>query len=229
MEVNKKISRTAGILIILGIITGILSIVPSVEGGGILKEVFSNRNQVLTGAIFQFLLVPIYIGFSLVLYQVLSKYNKTLSLGFVGFRIMAGVFQLLGIILLPVFILLSQKYLTQTTSDLMFYDTIGEILMLTWDLINHLGVILATGLGNLILYYILYKGKFIPVWLSFWGTIGNILIMLASFLLLFELIEVVSIEYGIITIPLVLQEVVLAIWLIVKGLNIPIKTQKMNK
>ena len=219
MEVNKKISRTAGVLIILGIIAGILSIVPSVESGNILKEVFPNRNQVLTGAIFQFLLVPIYIGFSLVLYQVLGKYNKTLSIGFVGFRIMAGVFQLLGIILLPIFILLSHKYLTQTTSDLVFYDTIGEILILTRDLINHLGVILATGLGNLILYFILFKGKFIPVWLSFWGIIGNILIMLASFLLLFELIEVVSIEYGIITIPLVLQEVVLAIWLIVKGLN----------
>jgi hypothetical protein len=204
-------------LIILGIIAGILSIVPSVESDNILKEVYPHRNQVLTGTIFQFLLVPIYIGFSLVLYQVLSKYNKTLSIGFVGFRIMAGVFQLLGIILLPIFILLSHKYLTQTTSDLLFYETIGEILMLTRDLTNHLGVILATGLGNLILYYILYKGKFIPVWLSFWGFIGNILIMLASFLLLFELIEVVSIEYGIITIPLVLQEIVLAIWLIVKG------------
>lgn len=212
--------RLAGILIIIGIIVGISSIVPSVESGDILKEVFPNRNQVLTGAIFQFLLVPIYIGFSLLLYPVLSKYNKALSLGFVGFRIMAGVFQLLGIILLPLFILLSQKYLTQTNSDLVFFETIGEMLILTRDLINHLGVILATGLGNLILYYILYKGKLIPVWLSTWGVIGNLLIMLASFLLLFELIEVVSIEYGIITIPLVLQEVVLAIWLIVKGLKI---------
>lgn len=224
MNSNKKILRNAGLLIILGIIAGVLSIVPSVESGNILKEVYPNRNQVLTGAVFQFLLVPIYIGFALLLYQVLSKYNKTLSLGFVGFRIMAGVFQLLGIILLPIFILLSQNYLTQTTADIIFYDTIGEILMLARDLINHLGVMLATGLGNLLLFYILYKGKFIPVWLSLWGMVGNTLIILASFLLLFELIEVVSIEYGIITIPLVLQEVVFAIWLIVKGLNLENKT-----
>ena len=219
MNSTKPISRTAGILIILGIIAGILSIVPSVESGNILKEVFPNRNQVLTGAVFQFLLVPIYIGFSLVLYQVLSKYNKTLSIGFVGFRIIAGVFQLIGMILLPIFILLSQKYLTQENHNLMFYDTLSELLMLARDLTNHLGVMLATGLGNLLLYYIFYKGKFIPIWLSLWGIVGNTLIMFASFLLLFELIEVVSIEYGIITIPLVLQEIVLAIWLIVKGLN----------
>ena len=219
MNSNKKTAKIAGILIILGIISGILSIVPSVEGENFLNEVYPNKNRVLIGAIFQFLLVPIYIGFSLVLYPVLRKYNKTLSIGFVGFRIMAGVFQLLGIILLPIFILLSQKFLVQTNTNLMFYETIGEILKLFRDLTNHLGVILATGLGNLLLYYILFKGKLIPVWLSMWGLFGNTLIMIASFLLLFEIFEVVSIEYGIMSIPLVLQEVVLAIWLIVRGFD----------
>lgn len=227
MNSNNKISKIAGALIILGIISGILSIVSSVESDNFLNEVYPNKNRVLIGGIFQFLLVPIYIGFSLVLYPVLKKYNKTLSIGFVGFRIMAGVFQLLGIILLPIFILLSQKFLTQTNTDLILYETIGEMLKLFRDLTNHLGVILATGLGNLLLYYILSKGKLIPVWLSIWGIIGNVIIMMASFLLLFELIEVISTEYGIMTIPLVLQEVVLAIWLIAKGLKLS-TTQIVN-
>ena len=73
MNSNKKISKIAGILIFLGMIFGILSIVPSVESENFLKEIYPNRNQVLTGAIFQFFLVPIYISFSLILYQVLSK------------------------------------------------------------------------------------------------------------------------------------------------------------
>ena len=229
MNSNQRVSRIAGILIILGIIVGILSIVPLVESGNYLQEVYPNRNQVLTGAIFQFFLVPIYIGFSLVLYQVLRNYNKSLSLGFVGFRIIAGVFQLIGMILLPIFILLSQKCLTQTASNLALYETIGEILKLFRDLANHLGVILATGLGNFILYYVFYKGKHIPVWLSLWGIVGNSLIVIASFLLLFQLIEVISTEYGIMTMPLVLQEIVLAIWLLVKGLNLPLKTKKSEK
>jgi len=229
MNSNKRVSRIAGILIILGIIAGILSIVPFVESGNYLNEVYPNRNQVLTGAIFQFFLVPIYIGFSLVLYQVLRNYNKSLSLGFVGFRIIAGVFQLIGMILLPIFILISQKYLTQTASNLALYETLGEILKLFRDLANHLGVILATGLGNFILYYVFYKGKHIPVWLSLWGIVGNSLIVIASFLLLFQLIEVISTEYGIMTMPLVLQEIVLAIWLLVKGLNLPLETQKSEK
>ena len=216
---NKQISRISGVLIILGIVVGILSIVPSIEGGNYLEEVYPKKNQVLTGAIFQFLLVPIYIGFALVLYRVVRDYNKSLSIGFVGFRFIAGTFQLIGVIILPMFILLSQKYLADTNSGLMGYETTGEMLKLFRNLTNHLGVMLANGLGNLILYYIFFKGKYIPKWLSLWGIVGNTLIIIAGFFLLFQFIEVVSTEYGVMTMPLVFQEVVLAIWLIIKGLN----------
>jgi hypothetical protein len=217
----KRVSKIAGFLILLGMLVGIFSIVPSVESEHFLEEVYSNRNQVLIGAVFQFLLVPIYIGFSLVLYQVLRDSDKTLSIGFVGFRMMAGVFQFIGMMLLPIFIFLSQEYLTSTTSDQIYYETTGEILKLFRDLTNHIGVMVTTGLGNVLLYVIFFRGKHIPRILSIWGLVGNVLIILASFFILFQLIEVVSNEYVIITIPLVLQEVVLAIWLIVKGLKIP--------
>ncbi len=203
-------------------ISGILSIVPSVEGTDYLTEVYPNRNQVLTGALFQFLLVPIYIGFSLVLYQILKDYKETLALGFVGFRLMAGVFQLIGVILLPLFIYLSQLYLNSAPSDLAYFEYLGNLLKLFRDLTNHLGVMLATGLGNLILYTIFYQGNYIPKWLSAWGILGNVLIMSASFLILFQLTEVVSTTYILLTIPVVLQEIVLAIWLIVKRLDLSI-------
>ncbi len=218
---NKQISRIPGILIICGIIVGLLSIIPSLEGENYLKEVYPNRNRILVGAVFQFLLVPIYIGFALVFYSIIKDFNKPFSVGFVGFRFMAGAFQLIGTILLPVFILLSQTYLTATPSNIAILELSGNILRLLRDLTNHLGVILATGLGNLLFYQILYKEKLVPKWLSLWGFLGNLLIMTASFLLLFQLVEVVSPEYGIMSIPLVLQEIILAIWLMVRGLNLP--------
>ena len=223
---NKQILRIAGVLIILGIIIGIFSIVPSVESDEFLKEVHPNKNQVFTGAVFQFFLIPIYVGFSLLLHPILSRYNKTLSLGFVGFRFVSATFQLIGIVLLPIFVLVSHKYSIANSSDIVIYETAGETLRLLRDLTNHLGVILATGLGNLLFYLVLYRAKLIPKWLSIWGLSGNIVIMLASFFILFQLIEVVSTEYGLMTIPLVVQEIVLAIWLLTKGLAI--KTNPME-
>ncbi|RLD83316.1 MAG: DUF4386 domain-containing protein [Bacteroidetes bacterium] len=222
MRSNRKVAIFAGILIIIGMVAGMLSIVPSVEGADYLTEVFANQNQVLTGAFFQFTLVPIYIGFALLLYPILRKYDKGLAVGFVSFRIIAGVFQIVGVISLPIFILLSQEFLESTAPGLLYFQIFGDVLKLGRDLANHVGVMLATGLGNLLLFYMLYKTKLIPRWLSSWGLIGNTLAMLASFLILFSLIEVISPQFIVLTIPLVLQEIVLAIWLIVKGFNLSI-------
>lgn len=220
MNLGKRAARLAGILIIAGMVAGILSIVPSVEGSDFLTEVYPNRHQVLTGALFQFLLVPIYIGFSLVLYPILRKYQENLAVGFVGFRIISGVFQIVGTIVLPVFVYLSHEYLTATPSGMLYLESLGELLKLVRDLTNHLGVMVATGLGNLLLYSILYRGKYLPRWLSIWGVVGNVLIMGASFLIMAQAVEVVSAEYVILTVPLVVQELVLAIWLITKGLDL---------
>jgi len=220
MNSNKQISRIAGILILTGMVAGILSVVPSVESADYLKEIYSNRSQVLIGAIFQFLLVPIYIGFALVLFKTLKSYNENSAIGFVGFRLIAGVFQIFGVILIPLFIYLSKTYLNLSGENLLYFESLGEMLKIIRDLTNHLGVMVATGLGNLLLYYILFSGKFIPKWLSVWGIIGNILIILASFLILFQFVDVISTAYITVTVILVLQELNLAIWLIVKGLDL---------
>ena len=198
---------------------GLLSIVPVVDNPDYLTTVANHQNQVLLGATFQFFLVPIYIGFALLLYPLLKRYGPSLALGFVEFRMVAGVFQLIGMMLLSLFILVSQKYTVATQTDALFLETIGEMLQSFRDLTNHMGVMLATALGNFLLYYLLYKGKYIPNWLSLWGILGNLLLILGSFLLFFQLINVISKAYAIITLPLVVQEAVLAIWLIRKGLN----------
>jgi hypothetical protein len=134
--------------------------------------------------------------------------------------LIAAVFQIIGVILLSLFIYLNKAYLSSPLESLPYFENLGEMLKIVRDLTNHLGVMVATGLGNLILYYIFYNGKFIPKWLSIWGFIGNTIIISASFLLKFQSITVVSVEYGIMTIPLVFQQIVLAVWLMVKGLKI---------
>ncbi|MGB5371842.1 MAG: DUF4386 domain-containing protein [Flavobacteriaceae bacterium] len=220
MNSDKRISRNAGILILTGMLAGIISVVPSVESVDYLKESFPNRNQVLIGAIFQFLLVPIYIGFALVLYKPLKTHKENSAVGFVGFRLIAGAFQIFGVILLPLFIYLSKTYLSSIDETLLYYENLGKMLKIIRDLTNHFGVMAATGLGNLLLYYILFSGKFIPKWLSIWGIFGNVLIIFASFLVLFQLVDVISTSYIAITMPLILQELVFAIWLITKGLSL---------
>jgi hypothetical protein len=74
-------------------------------------------------------------------------------------------------------------------------------------------------LGALIFYYLLYQSKLIPRWLSGWGLIGAILYWAASLLVMFALISPFSTIHVVLQAPLGVQEIVLAVWLIVKGFN----------
>ena len=212
-------TKKAGILILCGIIIGVFSITPSIEYDSYLHEVITNKTHIFTAAFFQSLLVPTYIGFALILYPILRSYNKTNALGFVVCRFMAGTFQLIGTLILPIFVVLSKYYTESSIQEHPMLSFFGTILKSSRDLTNHLGVILPTVFGNLLFYSILLKEKLISIWLSIWGIIANVLILLGSFLLLFQYIHVTSIIYGLFSLPLVIQEVILAFFFIGKGFN----------
>ncbi len=64
----------------------------------------------------------------------------------------------------------------------------------------------------------LFKSRLVPRFLSVWGIVGALMYMLAGYLVLFG-VEAMSPILIILSIPLALNEMVLAIWLIVKGFN----------
>ena len=71
-------------------------------------------------------------------------------------------------------------------------------------------------LGALIFYYLLYRSKLIPRWLSGWGLLGATLFLATVPFRMFGLIPPSTL---VLAVPLILNELVLAIWLIVKGFN----------
>ena len=83
----------------------------------------------------------------------------------------------------------------------------------------HAGIHAAHGyifaIAALIFYFLLYQSKLIPRWISVWGAVAAILLILVN------LLEVTGIipELMILKLPIVLNELVLALWLIVKGFN----------
>ena len=72
-------------------------------------------------------------------------------------------------------------------------------------------------IGSLMFYYLLYKSKLLPRWLSGWGLIGATLFLASAFLPL--------LSYGprstivLLHLPGGVNQMVLAVWLIVKGFN----------
>ena len=74
MNLNRKKTIIAGALYFIGTIAGILSIVPAIDSSDYLTEASANANQILFGALFQFIMTIAYVGFAITLYPILKKY-----------------------------------------------------------------------------------------------------------------------------------------------------------
>jgi len=74
---------------------------------------------------------------------------------------------------------------------------------------------IAFSLGALMFYYLFYQSRLIPRWLSVWGLAGAVLYVAAP------LLDMLGHGFGILQAPLAVAEIVLAVWLIARGLNSP--------
>lgn len=214
---NKE--RLAGCLILAGLFTGVFSVAPAIDSAKYLTEAAVNNNQVLVAAICQFLMSLAYIGIAILLYPSLRNFGGSLSVGFLSLRIIAATLVIFGTILLMSVLVLSKEYRGNPAHSTLPLQAIGEVLKLTRDYINHVFMILVLCTGNLMFYTLLLKSKLVPVWLSVWGILGNILSALASILWLFHVVDIITPEYLILNAPTAIQELILGIWLIAKGFD----------
>ena len=212
-------TRIAGIFLIAGLITGIFSVAPAIDSTEYLSRAAENSNRIIIAAVFQFIMSLAYLGFALSLYPILKNENQGLALGFLSFRIIASSLIIIGTMILLSLLALSQEYVRNLPQDSSNFEALGYFLKTLRDLINHVFMILVLCIANMLFYILMIKSKFIPLWLSIWGGLGAVLSAIASLLVLFGAIEIITSEYIILNIPTALLELILAIWLIIKGFD----------
>ena len=75
------------------------------------------------------------------------------------------------------------------------------------------------GLGGLMYYWVFYRSRLVPRWLSVWGLVAIPLLMPSALLVMFRVIENLSTTQIVLALPIAVQEMVLAVWLIAKGFD----------
>jgi hypothetical protein len=221
MNTNKKAARISGVLFITATVAGIISAVllgPILEAPDYLAKVSANENQWLIGVLFNFIMAVAGASIAIPMYPILKKHNNGMALGSVGFRIIEGALFSVGVISLLLLVTLSQEFVQAGAPDASYFQTVGELLVgvSTFSLV--IGG-LAFSLGALMYYYLLYQSKLIPRWLSGWGLIGVTLGLAAYLNQFFSPSAFASSGIDIGHLPIFLQEMVFAVWLIVKGFN----------
>jgi Domain of unknown function (DUF4386) len=112
---------------------------------------------------------------------------------------------------------LSHLYAQTGASDASNFQALGTLLLEAKEIGSSLTIVFC--LGALIFNYLLYQTKLVPRWLSGWGLVAIVPYLTAGLVAMFGIIDALSPIYAILNAPLALQEMVLAVWLIVKGFN----------
>jgi hypothetical protein len=217
----RKTATIAGVLLIIATFASILSnaFLQSVDASDYLVAVSANQGMVSAGALLMIIAAITSAGIAISLYPLLKKYNKTLALGAVCFRLIEAVFYLVGVLGLLLLVTLSREFVQAGTPDPSSFQILGTMLLAGRDWAGFVLAPTAFGLGALMYYTVFYQSELIPRWLSGWGLVAGTLMITASMLVMFHLIGLMSTSFIVLVLPIALQEMVLAIWLMVKGFN----------
>ena len=220
MNSYRKTAIIVGVLFIIATVTAILS---GVFLGSILDppdyliNVSANETQVIIAMLFELILAASVMGIGVMMFPILKKHIESLALGYVGIRLIETIFIIVASVSLLSLLTLSQEYVAGAL-DASYYQPSGTLLLALRDWAHVFGTMIFLGLGGLPLNYLLYQSKLIPRWLSVWGLIGATLILLTGLLGLFGL-SPASTTTTFLAAPIAVQEMVFAVWLIVKGFN----------
>jgi hypothetical protein len=226
MDSNRKTAIIVGVLFIFAIVmlfVGEALYKPILDSPDYLDNAYPNKVVVITGILIEFTGVPAVVLLSLLLFPILKRYNEVLALGYVVFRLFEAALLSVAYISKLLLVNLSQDYLSKGGVDTSYFQYIGSSIQSvdhwagTQGLIYHIIFVL----GSLMLYYVLYRSKLVPRFISAWGFIAAIVLLTGSVMANIDIFTGIS-EVGlelIFALPIALAEIMLSIWLIVKGFD----------
>ncbi|MEJ2271917.1 MAG: DUF4386 domain-containing protein [Candidatus Bathyarchaeota archaeon] len=219
MDSIRKSSIIVGVLFLIAtiiiIIGGVFSF--SIYDSDYLIAVASNENQVIFGALLEIFASAAIVGIPIAMFPLLKKYNESLALGYVAIRIFEGLTIFLNTIVLLSILALSQEFVNIPTPDVLYFQTSGNLLLTLREQISVL-VDFSFPIGALVFNYLLYKTKLIPRWISSLGLLGGTLWLIT---VPFRFFRISFEQMDFLALPIAAQEMILAIWLIIKGFNSP--------
>ncbi len=214
---SRNIARATGMLFILTFITSIagvfaygtaLSDPNYVTGAGADARVF-------LGAFLELLLIITNIGCAVVLFPLLKRQNEGLALAYVAARIVECTFILVGLLSVLAIATLRQ---TAAAADAGSLLTVGKALHAIHDWTFLLGPGFADGVGTgMILGWLMYKSGLVGRRMALVGVVGGAMLATSGIAVLLGFIPQGGAVQGVATIPEVIWEAVLGLWLTFKG------------
>lgn len=217
---HRAAATTAGILFIIGTVAGILSkavtLFPVRNADDPLAYAADHPGTVATGA-----LLVLVMGLSLalvavVLFPVLRRVDEVLATGYLIIRgaVETAAYVIVAIawlLLVPLADTMSAGPGTASSAGVrlgtLVIDSDGASVIMS----------LVFCLGAALFYVLLYRSRIVPRWITLWGLVGIPLYIAAYLLAMYGVVGINSSAVNLLSLPLAVQEMVLAVWMIARG------------
>lgn len=192
-----------------------LTVSKPLAGVDMLGLVAANSSRLTNAAFFTLMMGISLVAMTVFLYPIFRKDSKELAMGMVLFRgALEGTFYFLSTLGFLTLVALGNEYIV-TRADSAALQSMGNVLYQFQDYLGAVGSIFFL-VGAACLYLSFYRTRLIPRWLTVWGFIGVVCSLASALLNFFQMDTGYGLYLEMVIAP---QEMVMAIWLIVKGFN----------
>ena len=221
MDTDRISATIIGVLFIVATVSAFGAILydPILKNPHYLVKGPTRRNKITLGALFELIVAAAVVGTSVAFFPFLKMGNESIALGYVGFRLFEAVIIVIGLISLLSLLTLRQEFASGATLDTSSLQTVGKSLLAIRAWTSVLGPNFMLGINTLMCGFLLYQTELVPRTIAGMGLIGAASILLAALLVMFGVILPTSLWRIILALPVASYEMILAVYLIVKGFN----------
>lgn len=217
---HRAAATTAGVLYIIGTVAGVLAKLlvqgPVRDAQDPLAYAADHSSLVVTGALLVLVMGLALAFVPVVLFPVLRPVNEALAIGYLTLRgAVEATCYVIGAIALLLLVPVSSVVGTGPDTASPAGVRLG-ILLIDFDAGSAvLSVVFC--LGGVMFYALLYQSRLVPRWIAVWGLAAIPLYLGAFVLAMYAVIGYSSAALNLMVMPLAVQEMVLAIWMIARG------------
>lgn len=188
-----------------------------------LELAYPHRVRVIAGILVELVGVLAIPLIALLFYPVLRKYDQQSALAYIGIRLLESVGLLVAVIIAWASVQMSHDYRLSDATMASSWEVAGSALQAVGQSTFLISVAVIFPIGALVLNNVLWRFRLVPRLVSGWGLLAAGLLLVGSLLDFFEVLPEASqttLEV-VLSGPIAVQEMVLAGWLIARGIATP--------
>jgi hypothetical protein len=223
MDTDRRSAILTGAFFIIGTLLGLVGLgavlQPLLDATDPLAAYGTMESRVLIASLLELLMGVSLVAMAVAVYPVLRKFSPSAAAAYLSARVLEAVIYILGVLSMLALAEVGKEYVEAGSSDFS-YAAVGAVLVGIPDWAGHAILDVAIfPLGAFVLYWVFFRTRLVPLWLSGWGLVGALLYWAAGLLVMFNVIEPLASAHIALQAPLGLQEMVLALWLIIRGFS----------